>query len=1252
MKSFGRRKSIFRRQLRVEFLEDRRLLAACQGFPHELMTVVSQGAVPHFASSQTVLAAARDHVPGMQSWDQGAAAARLQRVTELVAGNANYQLQPDGNLLAVNPYVISPIGSSKETRDDPSDSGVTRMSPFPLDQTFSLNSLPGASKTIYLDFDGHTTSNTSWNSTFTSGAPIVTPPFSMDGSNNFSDIELERIQRIWERVSEDFLPFHVNVTTQEPPLHALRRSGTGDTQWGIRVVIGPDTFFPTAAGGVAFIGSFTASSDTPTFVFSDALGNQEKAIAEAASHEVGHTLGLFHDGNGSNEYYTGHGSGATGWAPIMGVGYNRELVQWSRGEYPGATNTENDLQIITTFNGFGYRADDHGTTIATATPLSIVDSVVFADGIIERTTDVDYFSFTTSGGNISLNINPFYRSPNLDILARLYDASGAVIGTSNPTNSLNASFNLTLDPGNYAISIEGTGRASSGSHLGYSDYGSLGYFSIQGTVPGGDISPLRDINSVPNTAASGVQGEPFVNVNGTLFFVANDGVNGSELWKSDGTAAGTVLVRDIRPGPGSSLPASLTNVNGILYFRADDGISGAELWRSDGTAAGTVIVQDLRVGIGSSSPDQLTNVDGTLFFSANDGNSGTELWRVTGSGPVELVSGPLPGSGIFPGGSASNPDQLTNVSGSLYFSATDGIHGRELWKVDPQGSAEMISADGSGSGIHPGAGSSWPGQLTNVRGTLFFTADDGANGSELWKTDGTIEGTQLVRDILPGAVGSLPNALTNVGGTLYFTADNGAAGFELWKSDGTAAGTVMVKDIRPGTSGSQPENLTNVGGSLYFSATDGISGFELWKSDGTPEGTVLVQDIRPGAGDSSVNWLTNVGGTLYFTASEATNGIELWRSDGTPAGTELVMDIANGSQSSLPLYLTVTGNHLFFSATTATFGRELYALPVSISASSSLGNFVYHPGSGFAISGIENALDTVKQLAKEGPQPQTLTYDNLLNSSRGINGLVFDFLNLPSDLNASDFEFRVSPTGAFIEENHPPASWELAPAPSSIEVVSDFTDRVILQWPDNAIANRWLRITVKSNENTGLSQPEVYYIGHLLGESTGPTNGQYTVSFADISFIRANVGESVDAGGLFDIDKNGTVAFADISAMRANIGGQLTNITIGATSGGSGTGQGGGPLMLGRPGSEDQSDPRKPGSTVVDLDSIGRKPGAANSVSDLFRNYRLQDSFSKRNSDASHEGSRRPLEIELTAGLESLARTSLAAVDRYFESFH
>ncbi|MBX3412267.1 MAG: hypothetical protein KF708_06075 [Pirellulales bacterium] len=429
-----------------------------------------------------------------------------------------------------------------------------------------------------------------------------------------------------------------------------------------------------------------------------------------------------------------------------------------------------------------------------------------------------------------------------------------------------------------------------------------------------DVALVKDIN--PSGSSSPAES---VNVGGILYFAASDGTNGRELWRSDGTEAGTAMLGNINSGAGDSDPQNLVNVGGTLYFTADDGFRGRELWKSDGTPAGTEIVKDIEFGPLGSAPTSLVNVGGTLYFGAGDTTNGYELWKSDGT-----EAGTVLVKDIRPGGQSSVPNHLTNVGGILYFNAFVGANGFELWKSDGTEGGTVLVKD-----IAPDFESSDPTHLTNVGGILYFAAGDTTNGFELWKSDGTEGGTVRVKDINPGISSSNPSNLTNVGGILYFTADDGTNGTELWKSDGTEAGTVQVKDINISSFSSNPSNLTNVGGILYFAADDLVNGTELWKSDGTGAGTVRVKNINASImGSSNPSELTNVAGLLYFSADDGTNGVELWVSDGTEIGTVLVKNISPGGGNSNPSQLTNVRGALYFSANDGTNGIELWKLDV------------------------------------------------------------------------------------------------------------------------------------------------------------------------------------------------------------------------------------------------------------------------------------------------------------------------------------
>jgi len=348
-------------------------------------------------------------------------------------------------------------------------------------------------------------------------------------------------------------------------------------------------------------------------------------------------------------------------------------------------------------------------------------------------------------------------------------------------------------------------------------------------------------------------------VGNNLFFAAQ-----SSVWSTEG---GTGLA--IRRVFTSSVrPVELTAFNNSLFFYGGSNSRG--LFKTNGTNVGAELV------LRKDGVRNLTLVGNTLFFSADDSVNGWELWKSDGT-KNSLVKD------IKSFNQDSSPSQLTAVGNTLYFTADDGVNGRELWKSDGTTAGTILVKD-----INPVSINSNPSQLTAVGNTLYFVADDGVNGFELWKSDGTEAGTILVKNIRPGA--SISNALENpryltaVGNTLYFVADDGVNGRELWKSDGTEAGTVLVKnrvDIRADLSidvsvGYEPKELVAVGNTLFFTADSRSGGRELWKSDGTSGSTTLVQNIRPGGASSNPQNLTVLGNTLFFSADDGSRGNELW----------------------------------------------------------------------------------------------------------------------------------------------------------------------------------------------------------------------------------------------------------------------------------------------------------------------------------------------------------------------------------------
>jgi trimeric autotransporter adhesin len=479
---------------------------------------------------------------------------------------------------------------------------------------------------------------------------------------------------------------------------------------------------------------------------------------------------------------------------------------------------------------------------------------------------------------------------------------------------------------------------------------------INTTITAQSLIKVKDINVGVGNSLDG--GEAPVAIGNISYFTASDGTTGYELWKTDGTIAGTVLVKDINPSSGDSYPSNMINVAGTLFFIADDGINGLELWKSNGTAAGTVLVKDIKVGANGSYPSNFLRVDNKLFFVADDGTNGSELWKTDGT-----TAGTVLVKDIYIGMEDSHPKNLTNANGTIFFTATDATNGDELWKTNGTTVGTVLVQD-----IETGIVGSSMDKIVAMGSVIYFQAYTTTYGFDLWKSDGTT--TTLLKDINSGTGNADIGSMINNNGTLYFRATDGANGYELWKTDGTTANTILLKNIHTSSYGSYPNHLTAVNNSTFFTANEGANGYELWKTDGTTAGTILVKDIETGAVGSFPKFLTNVNGKLYFIANTNANGDELWKSDGTAVGTTLIANINSGTVGSTAQLLINNNQQLYLQANEMASGNELWMYTdcntYTLATSGASNTNAIEQGSSFVKN---NSCELIAKVYQSGSQP-------------------------------------------------------------------------------------------------------------------------------------------------------------------------------------------------------------------------------------------------------------------------------------------
>lgn len=523
---------------------------------------------------------------------------------------------------------------------------------IPLEQIPQFNSDPDAPNTFYLDFTGQVVGDTDWNVSNHGAQDIHAAPYDSDGDRTtFSEEEVEAITEICQRVSEDFLPFNINITTIEPPMskfasgggaiRAIITTNVDDQQMG-----GNGKVWFAGAGGVSYVASWLTPGDLPIWVFHNMLPQTAKAIAEATSHEFGHAVGLSHDGTSNSGYYTGHGEGETSWAPIMGSSYSANVTQWSKGDYLGANNHERDISIIANrINKIAIREDDHGNWEPDATPLKRNGAHVFGAGIITERHDLDFFSFEHPGGPINILVSPAEVGANLDVSAEIFDDDKNQLEVFSPLETLHAQLSAELAAGTYYLLVEGGDHIPPGGEEGYNEYGSLGQYTISGVL--GTPSVTADAGGSGSGCPSCGAG-PYTMNEGENLFLDGSGSFGrvdlvSYVWDVDGDG-------EFDDAVGETVLLTWAQLEQLDKPVNDDGSYTVALRVSD--AAGNVDDDSAIVTIHNRPPSATISTQGGVLYAGKEisinvdasdiaEDSLTYTWDLGDGSPETVTTEPL-----------------------------------------------------------------------------------------------------------------------------------------------------------------------------------------------------------------------------------------------------------------------------------------------------------------------------------------------------------------------------------------------------------------------------------------------------------------------------------------------------------------------------------------------------------------------------------------------------------------------------------
>ena len=827
---------------------------------------------------------------------RNAALARLSRLNPPKEDYPNLHVSPDGHVFIVCDFLPPAQPALKDVparvpakalaiaAGGAANGAIISAASVPIATPPVRHSRPGATNVLFLDFGGMTIANTEWNSSY-SVTSWQANPYNLDGDpTTFSDTEQANIIDIWQRVSEHYAPFDVDVTTERPAVmtrttgHALITSSLDHNSVPMPA---------SGAGGVAFVGVFGDSDYTsytsPAFIYFDNLasGTIPSYIAEAASHELGHNMGLSHQGTnganantqpstgGTNSYYMGHGTGEISWAPIMGGSYGKNVTQWCKGDYYDANNSEDALSIIS--GRLSYRPAVAGASLTTTGVVGVSGTSLSASGVIRNSADLNVYAFTTGAGTVTVNANPFLdasgtRGGGTDLKIELLDSGGNVVATADPPSHTYSSVSYAATAGTYYVrmSPQGTGTPMSSTPTGYTNYGSAGQYTLSGTIVAAAPVIVGTLN--PSTPAGQTYSYQIMATNSPSSYAASGLPSGLTLNTTTGLISGRPLVVGTFP-----ISVSATNSQG------------------PGNGTVTLLVTDAPPAIiAQSASRQTVSLAGPISLSVSAVSpSGTASYQWLHNGFV--VNGANSANLSLPTTSFADAGWYQALVTNAIGTSTSGII---FLQVAPATSAV------SGWGSNNSGQITIPGGLTNVvgiaAGNSFAVALLGDGTVTAWGSNASLQTT-------------IPNGLSGV--VAIAAGQNHALAL---KSDGTV---VSWGDNSYGQA-TPPAGLANVvgiaGGQYHSLAVKADGTVVAWGDNSFGEGSVPV---------SLTNAVAVAAGSYESLALKSDGTVVAWGTDNNHV-TEVPVTLASARSLAAGQYISLATTS---GGTVATWGYTPYS---------------------------------------------------------------------------------------------------------------------------------------------------------------------------------------------------------------------------------------------------------------------------------------------------------------------------------------